>query len=95
MVGSMGLDFRGTVRKVYAMGEQRALVLEDQYRGDLEPGEWIEVALPSGRKVPVRVQSLAWGSAFRADSPPLTLVVEGFDDELPEEGTSIRGIAAP
>lgn len=91
----MGTEFRGIVRRAFPMGERRALLLDTRYEGDVEAGDWIEVPLPSGRTEPVQVVQLAWGSAFRADSPPLTLVVDGLEEELPSEGTEIRGVEAP
>ncbi len=91
----MALDFQGTVRRAYSVGGRRALLLDSRYRGDVEAGEWVEVDLPSGRKAAVKVVQLAWGSAFRADNPPLTLVVDGLEDELPAEGSEVRGTGAP
>lgn len=85
----MARAFRGTIRKSYAMGEHRALVLDEKYEGDIESGDRLEVELPSGELAQVEVVSLAWGSAFRATSPPLTLVVQGLDDS-PAEGAVIR-----
>lgn len=81
--------FRGRVRKTYPMGENRALVLQDEYEGDVGVGEQVEVALPSGERARVEVVQLAWGSAFRASSPPLTLIVAGLGEELPEEGAEV------
>ena len=86
--------FRATVRKAYPMGEHRALVLDDQYEGDIESGDRLAVDLPGGAHATVEVVSLAWGSAFRADSPPLTLVVDGLDDQK-VDGAEIRIIGEP
>jgi hypothetical protein len=86
--------FRGRVRKAYPLGEHRALVFDDQYEGDIESGDRLSVDLGGGASATVEVVSLAWGSAFRADSPPLTLVVNGLDDEK-VEGAEVRILAEP
>ena len=83
------MSFRGRVRKTYPMGEHRALVLQDEYEGDVGVGERVAVALPSGQSAEVEVVQLAWGSAFRASSPPLTLIVTGLGEELPQEGAEV------
>ncbi len=68
------------------------LILQEGYEGDVEAGDALEVTMPDG---PARVQvaTVAWGSAFHAESPPLTLVVEGLDAD-PVEGAAIRGPVA-
>ncbi len=55
------------------------LVLEEGYEGGIEPGDEVRVLLPAG-ELRVRVDNVAWGSAFDADSPPLTLVTNGPPD---------------
>jgi hypothetical protein len=76
------------------MGEHRALILDHEYEGEVESGEWLEVILPSGDSTMVQVVSLAWGSAFRADSPPLTIVVQGLG-EAAADGAEVRGAELP
>lgn len=73
----MNESFRGKVRRAYAMNDQQVLVLEDGYTGDIEIGQSLKVSGAEGEQEG-KIVNLAWGSAFHAESPPLTLVVEGL-----------------
>ena len=89
----MALDFEATIDRTYELEGQRVLVIGRDYKGDVEVGDWVEITLASGT-APARVASVAWGSAFHAEDPPLTLVVADFEG-VPEDGASVRGIDAP
>lgn len=80
--------FEAKVRRSYAMDDKRVLVLEDDYRGEIDVGETVEVVLPDGARR-AEVATVAWGSAFHADSPPLTLVVSGLEID-PPPGTVVQ-----
>ena len=82
--------FRATVRQVYRLQDKHLLVLEEDYRGDIGPGDRLEVELPSGANARTEVRDLAWGSAFHATNPPLTLIVDPIEAEEPRPGASVR-----
>lgn len=67
------------------------LVLEEGYTGGVEPGDEVRVLLPTG-ELRVHVTSVAWGSAFDADSPPLTLVTDGPPDAAFVPGADVLGV---
>ena len=69
--------FRGVVGRTYVLQGDRVLIMKS-YEGDIEPGDVVEVELPAGN-APITVKKVAWGSAFNAESPPLTLIVEPVD----------------
>ncbi|HJL16620.1 MAG TPA: hypothetical protein RMH99_13235 [Sandaracinaceae bacterium LLY-WYZ-13_1] len=82
--------FRAKVRQVYRLQDTHLLVLEEDYRGDVGPGDRLEIALPSGASARTSVRDLAWGSAFHAQNPPLTLIVDLVEAEEPEAGAVVR-----
>lgn len=82
-------DFRATVRQVYRLQDTHLLVLEEDYEGDVGPGDRLEVKLPGGATATTKVRDLAWGSAFHADNPPLTLIVDLVQPEEPQAGAAI------
>jgi hypothetical protein len=84
--------FKAKVRRAYPLDGKRVLILQEDYEGDIEAGDTLEVTMPDG-PAKVQVATVAWGSAFHAESPPLTLVVEGLDDN-PAEGAAISSTAA-
>lgn len=90
----MAGGFQAKVQRSYSLEGRAVLVLEQGYEGDIEQGDWVEVALGSE---PARgqVATVAWGSAFQATHPPLTLVVEGLPEALPEPGSDVRGVEPP
>jgi hypothetical protein len=101
----MAADFSAIVQRSYALEGQHVLLLEGGYEGDIGQGEWIELAEPAASEVSgssgepeakrrARVASLAWGSAFHATEPPLTLIVEGLAGDPPGPGTRVRGVTA-
>ncbi|MBZ0115854.1 MAG: hypothetical protein K8H88_02580 [Sandaracinaceae bacterium] len=91
----MALGFSATVLRAYRLDGRPVLLFEDGYQGDIAQDEWVELALASGKRVSMQVESVAWGSAFNAADPPLSLVLRPTDVELPPKGSQVRGIAAP
>ena len=87
----MAEGFKAKVQRAYKIEDKHVLVLQDGYEGDVEAGDPVEVALPAGT-VRAEVATVAWGSAFHAQSPPLTIVVEGLEED-PGEGIEVRGLA--
>ncbi|MBW2460048.1 MAG: hypothetical protein JRH11_00280 [Deltaproteobacteria bacterium] len=87
----MADDFKAAVRRAYALDGQRVLILELGYRGDVVPGEQVDVTT-GDRVVRATVANVAWGSAFHAKDTPLTLVVTGLDED-PAEGSAVCGVA--
>ena len=83
-------DFTATVRQVYALADRHLLVLQENYRGDIGPGDLIEVSLPDASSTTVRVRDLAWGSAFTSQNPPLTLIVDRIEGAEPRAGATVR-----
>lgn len=88
----MEFDLRAKVRRTYRLSGKRLLLLDDTYEGGVEGGDWIELTAPSGRTTQVQVESVAWGSAFKASNPPLTLIVEWQEDVDPEPGSTVKTI---
>lgn len=86
----MAEGFKAKVRRAYPLEGKRVLILQDGYEGDVEAGDAVEVVLPAGA-VRGQVATVAWGSAFHAESPPLTIVVTGLDAD-PSEGALVRGV---
>ena len=86
----MGKSFEGKVQRAYTLEGRQIILLQPGYRGDLEAGEPVEVELSAGMTRGT-VHSVAWGSAFRAESPPLTIVLEGLGDD-PEAGAKVYGL---
>lgn len=77
--GRMSAPFRATVRQVYRLNDTQLVVLRDGYEGDVGPGDEIELQLQEGT-AKAKVVDLAWGSAFQATEPPLTLIVKGLPE---------------
>lgn len=73
----MDRQFRGIVGRTYVLQGDRVLIMQS-YEGDIEAGDVVEVELPAGNAA-ITVKKVAWGSAFNAESPPLTLIVEPVD----------------
>ena len=88
----MAEGFKAKVGRAYALDGKRVLILESGYEGDIGVGDPVEVEMPDGA-VRAVVATVAWGSALRAQSPPLTIVVSGLDED-PGEGVDVRGVAA-
>ena len=89
----MNEPFAGVVQRTYAIEGNHVLIIDASYEGEAEIGAWIEVDL-AGSAGRAQIKSVAWGSAFDAQSPPLTLVVTGLGG-LPEPGSQVRGAKAP
>jgi hypothetical protein len=85
--------FTGKILRSYLLEGRRVLILQEGYEGDIEIGESVDIELPAGETKRGEVVNIAWGSAFHADSPPLTLVVAGVDDE-PAEAGRVSGVHA-
>ena len=88
-------NLRGTVRQVYQLPGKRLLVLDDNYEGDVEAGDWVEVTSPEGRSHRVQIDSVALGSAVKSLNPPLTLICIWGDAPEPVPGSGVRGIVEP
>ncbi|MEM9190950.1 MAG: hypothetical protein AAGF12_17325 [Myxococcota bacterium] len=88
------IDFTGVLERSYVLGSQRVLLFGVGYSGDIETGDWITIEVAGGEST-VKVVNLAWGSAFHAKTPPLTLVVEGLLDHAPEPGAKAVRVPAP
>lgn len=84
--------FHATVRQVYRLADSLLLVLEEDYRGDIGPGDRLDVDISGGRTVRTTVKDLAWGSAFHASNPPLTLIVDLIDGDEPGPGAIVRPV---
>jgi hypothetical protein len=83
-------DLRATVRRTYRLPGKRLLLLEDSYEGGVETGDWIQIGLPDGRQLRARIDGVAWGSAYSAENPPLTLICLWNDDPDPPPGSTVR-----
>lgn len=68
------------------------LVLES-YEGDIDRGMRISVAAEGRKPIETEVRELAWGSAFNARRPPLTLVTGLPDGDPPDSGAEVRGVS--
>ena len=83
----MALGFQGKVRRSYQLGSTYVLILQQGYEGDIEVGDRLDIG-----GTEVDVVSVAWGSAFNAEDPPLTLVVKGLSRQA-DQGAAIKGLA--
>ena len=92
---AVAIGFAAKVLRTYLLEERRVLVLDDGYAGDIEAGDWVEVGLPDGATARGQIATVAWGSAFHAEDPPLTLVVTGLGEVPPEAGAAISGVSGP
>jgi len=88
----MNSNFRGKIRRAYKLEGRQVLVIEEGYVGELEVGDWLELILPSGKAERAPVINVAWGSALRAESPPLTVIVSNKDGTALDECTEVRGV---
>ena len=70
-------QFKGIVGRTYVLQGDRVLIMKS-YEGDIAPGDVVEVELPTGNAA-ITIKKVAWGSAFNAESPPLTLIVDPVD----------------
>ena len=90
----MTAPFAGVVQRSYALEGNHVLIIDASYEGEAEIGAWIEVDLPDADPGTAQIKSVAWGSAFDAQSPPLTLVVHGLS-AVPQAGAEVRAGKAP
>ncbi len=93
----MASGFEAKIGRAYRMGTQYVLVLQDDYAGEVEIGDTVEVVLAQGAPVRAPIENLAWGSALRAESPPLTIVladVPGLALDAIVAGAIVRGVAS-
>ena len=94
--------FVGTLERCYALDGNHVLILRESYEGEIEIGDWVTVdsaegdssSSSSSKALRGRIKSIAWGSAFDAQSPPLTLVVEGLT-HLPTANSAVRSSTPP
>ena len=87
-----GLPFKATVRRAYSIEAKQVVLILERYEGDVEVGEWVEIAQRDGTRGAAKVASVAWGSAFHADDPPLTLVVSGLPSDAIDAGADVVGV---
>ena len=80
--------FHATVRQVYALPDRHMLILES-YRGDVGKGDRLTLVVGQARVV-VTVKDIAWGSAFNANDPPLTLIVDRIQGATPDTGATLE-----
>ncbi len=90
----MTAPFAGVVQRSYALEGNHVLIIDASYQGEAEIGAWIEVDLPDTSAGTAQIKSVAWGSAFDAQSPPLTLVVHGLN-AVPATGAEVRAGKPP
>lgn len=88
----MAAGFRARVARSYVLKGQRVLVLREGYEGDIEVGDRVELDVGGAEPARGIVASIAWGSAFHAEDPPLTLVVDGVADADPVADAEVRGL---
>lgn len=86
----MASDLKGRLRRSYLLDGKRVLVLEEGCTGGVEVGDHVEVR-SAGQQATAEVETVAWGSAFDAQSPPLTLVVKGLTGVVLEPGAEVVG----
>lgn len=72
------VPFTGSVRRSHAMEPGSVVLVLERYAGDIEVGDTIVVVSSAG-EMRAKVATLAWGSSFGHEAPPLTLVVKGLD----------------
>jgi hypothetical protein len=80
--------FHAKLRQHYRLSDTALLVLEEDYRGDVGPGDELQIAIDGGNARFV-VHDLAWGSALNATRLPLSLIVRGLEDIEPAPGAAI------
>jgi len=90
----MTVPFAGVVQRSYVFENNHVLIIDASYQGEAEIGAWIEVDLPDATAGTAQIKSVAWGSAFDARNPPLTLVVHGLN-AVPAAGAAVRAGRAP
>ena len=83
------MSFRATLRQHYKMSDKSLLVLNEDYTGDIGPGDALGIEI-DGAPTKVTVHDLAWGSSMSADRLPLSLIVSGLDDAEPAPGAPIQ-----
>lgn len=86
----MPSDLEGHLIRSYVLQEKHVLLLKEGCKGGVEVGDMVEVETPTGKRRGF-VRSVAWGSGFHAEAPPLTLVVEGLEDVELDEGALVVG----
>lgn len=96
----MALGFQGQVSKVYELEGRPVLLLNNDYAGDIEAGDWVQVeSAATGGTDPGRVyqvETVAWGSAFHLEDPPLSLVLRpAAHGRSPVAPARVRGVQAP
>lgn len=88
------VPFDGVVRRSHGMEPGSVVLVLERYTGDLEVGDEVVLA-HEGKEVRVKVVTLAWGSSFRDESPPLTLVVAPLEPGDGYAGATLKGDARP
>jgi hypothetical protein len=84
------VPFEGTVRRSHSMEPGSVVLVLERYVGDIDTGDFVTVTLGE-TSTRVQVATMAWGSSFGYESPPLTLVVTGLDGSVSYVGAQLRG----
>lgn len=87
--------FEGVVRRAYSIDAEHVVLVFERYAGDVDIGESLAVTPTIGTSSVACVTSVAWGSAFHADDPPLTLVVAGLKGDAEYAGATVMRVATP
>ncbi len=87
----MPSDLEAHLIRTYVLQGKRVLLLREGCKGGVEPGDEVEIETTSGAMRRATVKSVAWGSGFHAEAPPLTLIVDGAEDVEVAEGAKVVG----
>jgi hypothetical protein len=86
------VPFEGTVRRSHTLEPGSTVLILERYAGDIEVGNVITV-LRAGTTATAKVVTVAWGSSFGYESPPLTLVVKGLEASESWAGAELKSEA--
>lgn len=84
------VPFEGIVRRSHAMEPGSVVLVLERYVGDIDAGDFVTVVMGETR-ARVKVVTMAWGSSFGYESPPLTLVVSELDGSVSYVGAELHG----
>ena len=81
--------FEGTVRRSHVLEPGSTVLIFERYAGDVEVGNPVVVTLGETRAT-ATIVTIAWGSSFGYEAPPLTLVVKGLEARESWAGAELR-----
>lgn len=84
------VPFEGVVRRSHSVEPGSVVLVLERYAGDIDVGDFVVVTLGETKKR-VKVATMAWGSSFGYESPPLTLVVSDLDESVSWVGAELNG----